>query len=306
MLQDNRKIFTLELHGGGEPLQDWDLLQKMIHHVEKKCSDNDFKLEVVTSTNGVLSRDKLEWIVKHFSFLLVSFDVLPDIQNMQRPFPNQKATFQVVDETIKYFDEVGFPYEIRVTVTSNNESLLKETIDFVHDQYKTKSIYFGPVRAYGNNNSFREIDFHKFIDNFKMLESYALNKGIRIRFSRADHEKCSSNFCYVGTSQFAVTPDGYLTNCWEVTDKNHPLADIFIFGKLKANGILETDNEKYSKLKSFCVDNLKYCQNCFAKWHCSGGCAARLYVDGIENSRGDDRCFANRELIAHKLLQNLK
>jgi uncharacterized protein len=139
-----------------------------------------------------------------------------------------------------------------------------------------------------------------------IMESYAEQNGIKIRYSGADYEKCTSNFCYVGTAQFAITPEGYLTNCWEVTDSEHPLADTFIFGKLKSNGKLDINHDKYNYLRSLSVRNIKFCQDCFAKWHCAGDCLARLYNNGIENSRGNERCFTNREIIAHRLLQTLK
>jgi len=306
MHQENRTIFNLELHGGGEPFYEWNLVQNIIHYVEKTCNKNNFKLEAVSSTNGVLTKSQMEWITKHFTFILLSCEVLPDIQNLQRPFIKQKPSFQIVDKTIKYFDKADFSYGIRVTVTPNNENLLKETIDFIVEHYNTKLIFFEPVKACGNNQSLQGINFKKFIENFISLEPYAESNGIKIRYSGADYEKRTSNFCYVGTAQFAITPEGYLTNCWEVTDKEHPLADIFIFGELKANGQLDINYDKYNYLRSLSVRNFKYCQNCFAKWHCAGDCLARLYNNGFENSRGNERCLTNREIIAHRLLQTLK
>lgn len=306
MLQQNKTIFNLELHGGGEPFYEWNLVQRTITYIEEICCNNNFKLDAVSSTNGILSTNQLEWIVKHFSFILVSFEVLPDIQNKQRPFENQKPSFYAVDKTIKYFDKTGFSYGIRITVTANNENLLKETIDFVIENYKTNLIFFEPVNICGNNQNAREVDLNNFIENFILLEKYAEQKGIKIRYSGADIEKLSSNFCYAGTAQFAITPEGYLTNCWEVTDMKHPLANIFIFGEIKSNGQLEINKEKQNFLQSLKVQNFKYCQNCFAKWHCAGDCLARLYDDGFENSRGNARCITNREIIANKLLQTLK
>jgi uncharacterized protein len=306
MHQRKRTVFNLELHGGGEPFYEWGLVQRMIDFIEKECVRNNFKLEAVSSTNGVLSRSQLKWVTEHFSFILVSFEVLPDIQNSQRPFINQRTSFQAVDETIRYFDEAGFSYGIRVTVTSQNEDLLKETIDYVLEHYKGRLVFFEPVNICGNNQSSGEINFKKFIENFISLESYAELNGVQIRYSGAEYEKLTSNFCYAGTAQFAITPEGYLTNCWEVTDMDHPLSDIFIFGQLKEKGQLEINADKYNYLRSLSVKNFAFCQNCFAKWHCAGDCLARLYNDGFENSRGNDRCLTNRELIAHRLLNRLK
>lgn len=306
MHQEKRTIFNLELHGGGEPFHEWDLVQKMIGYIEEVCHSNNFKLEAVASTNGVLTKSQVVWITSHFTYILVSFEILPDIQNLQRPFARQKPSFEAVNKTIKYFDEADFPYGIRVTVTPNNENLLKETIDFVIENYRSKLIYFEPVNNCGNNEIFQDVDLKNFIKNFIALEFYAMRHGISIMYSGADYEKLTSNFCYVGTSQFAITPDGYLTNCWEVTDKDHPFADTFIFGKLKEKGELDIYTEKYNYLQSLNVQNIAYCKNCFARWHCAGDCEARLYHNGSEGSRGNDRCSTNREIIAHRLLQTLK
>jgi uncharacterized protein len=306
MRNENRSVFNLELHGGGEPLYEWDLVQKMIGYIEEKCIGNDFILKAVSSTNGILKESQLEWITEHFSFLVVSFEGLPEIQNLQRPFPNGKQSFDTVDRTIRYLDKKNFNYGIRVTVTHQNEDLLKETLDFISENYKTRLIFFEPVNICGNSHSYKTISLSKFAGNFILLDKYAEGKGIKIMYSGADHEKRASNFCYVGTSQFAITPEGYLTNCWEVTDMEHPLSATFIFGKLSENGLLGIDEKKYNYLRTLSVRNIEYCRNCFAKWHCAGDCLARLYNNGNEISRNNERCSTNRQLIAYRLIQMLE
>ena len=307
--KEQKPLFQLELHGGGEPFFAWSLVQSIIHYAEERCLHEGLKFEAFSSTNGMLNKKQLGWVVQHFKSISVSFDGLPRVQNFQRPTPNNTGSFDNVDHTLKYFDEMNFPYGIRCSVSSFNEDLLDETVEFVTKNYKTNLLYLEPVYICGG--CFSDItslkpDIYKFATNYKRLEPICAQKGLKLEYSGAQFEKISPTFCYVGTDNFAVTPDGYLTNCWEVSSNNHPLADTFIFGRMKKGGQLEFDKEKREYLHSLSVKNLKYCQECFAKWHCAGDCVTRLGHHQFDGPRGGDRCKTNREIIAHRIIQMIE
>lgn len=309
MKKENRKVFPLEFHGGGEPFCAWKLIQQIIAFAEERCVQEGFELKVYAATNGILDDRQLEWIRKHFTFLLVSFDVLPHVQNYHRATADESGSFEFVDRALRFFDQYHFPYGIRCTVSKYNENLLEETIDFICQNYKTKLLFLEPVSICGrcaeDTNQLKP-DLYKFIENFKQLEPLCTAQGMRLEYSGAQFEKIAPTFCYVGTDNFSVTPDGYLTNCWEVTSQEHPLANTFIFGKMLPGAKIAVDQSKLNFLRSLSVDKLDYCQDCFARWHCAGDCVTRLGHNRYSGQRGGERCETNRQIIAHRIIQMLE
>ena len=307
--KENRTNFPMELHGGGEPLYAWPLVAKIIEQAEKRCKEENLRYEVNAATNGVLSEKQLHWIIKHFKALNISFEGLPRIQDLQRPLKNGGSSFKHVDKTIRFFDKNNFPYGIRTTVTKHNENLLEETIDFITSNYKTKLIFFEPVylcAEYKLQEDSLKPDFFKFVEKFEQLKQVCIDRGVQLEYSGCQFNRIKNTFCYVGTGDFAVTPEGLITNCWEVTNPDHPLADIFIFGKILPFGQIEIDQKKIDYLRTFSVNNFDYCKDCFAKWHCAGDCVTKLGHNNFHGPRGGNRCETNMLLIANQVIRLLE
>jgi uncharacterized protein len=309
MKKEKRTIFPLELHGGGEPFFAWNLVQRIITLAEERCTQEGFELKVYAATNGVLNERQLQWVVEHITALVVSFDGLPHVQDYHRATVNDNGSFEFVDRTLRYFDRHNFRYAIRCTVSRYNEDLLDETVDFVAQNYKTRLLFLEPVSVCGGSFAGAkqlQPDLYKFIENFKRLEPVCAARGLRLEYSGAQFEKIAPTFCYVGTDNFAVTPDGYLTNCWEVTSNDHPLAGTFIFGRLLPGGKVSVDRNKLNYLRSLAVEQLDYCRDCFAKWHCAGDCVTRLGHSQYHGARGGERCETNRQILAYRITQMLE
>jgi uncharacterized protein len=309
LTKENRKRFILEFHGGGEPLYAWSLVQKTVLYTEDQCKKNNLDLKVVAGTNGVLSEKQLSWVIEHFNLLNISFDGLQQIQDIQRPLKAGSSSFKIVNKALKFLDEHNFTYEIRCTVTVYNQNILDDTIDFIIKNYKTKTVILEPVyicSRYLNHNVSLKIDLQKFAENFINLQSKYRECGINLQYSGITIQKISSNFCYVGKDNFAVTPDGYLTNCWEVTSNEHPLASTFIFGQILKNGKIKMDKQKLEFLRTLNVNNYEECQDCFAKWHCSGGCITKLGHYNFLGKRNQELCEVTRKLIKNQILHLLE
>ncbi len=309
MTRENRPVFNLELHGGGEPFADWDLGQFIITEAEQRCHENDFKLKAVAGTNGIFNDTQLQWIIEHIHSLNISFEGLPHIQGIHRPFKNGENSFRIVDNSLKFFDDHNFPYALRITVTHHNEKLLPETIQFILDNYNTGLIHIEPVYSCGNVHDAAEAlqpDLNHFAEVYLQLDAICREQNVQLEYSGCQFDRLKTNFCYVGTDDFAVTTDGYLTNCWEVSDMSHPAADIFIFGKLLPGGKIEIDQKKVAFLKSLNLENFEFCKNCFAKYQCAGDCVLKLGHINYHGPRGGDRCTSTRKLVANRLLQLLE
>ncbi len=297
------KYFSLGFHGGGEPLYPWALIKKVVSYAEERCQQEGLELAVFSATNGILNEIQLEWIVQHFKNLNISFDGLPHVQDYHRPLINGKGSFALVDRTMRYLDEKGFRYGIRGTVSNYNVQLMPETIEFIGQNYKVKSVHLEPLyycgRCRTNDALCPEMDV--FAENFVKCEDICLKYGINLIYSGSHVHILHNSFCGVSGSNFSVTPDGYLTTCYEVTEVGDPRSDTFFFGRIDEQGQVLINEEKRTFLNQLTVDKLGYCADCYGKWHCAGECAAKLDHRYYLGDRGHERCILNRSLIAHRL-----
>ena len=299
----NLRHFSLGFHGGGEPLFPWPLIKQIVRYAEECCAQEELQLAIFSATNGVLSEKQLEFIREHFSSLNVSFDGLPHVQDYHRPLANGKGSFPFVDRTMRYLDECGFPYGIRGTVSSYNLHLMQETIEFIGQNYKTRAVHLEPLFYCGRCKTDSQLspDMESFAENFIACEEISQKYGINLIYSGSHIDMLHNSFCGVSSDNFSVTPDGWLTTCYEVTDASDPRSQTFFFGRIDAEGTLQIDAEKRALLNSLQVENLPFCQDCYGKWHCAGECPAKLGHDDYLGERGHDRCQLNRRLIASRL-----
>jgi uncharacterized protein len=296
---------NLGFHGGGEPLFPWAMIKRIVSYAEDTAKQNNLKLAVFSATNGLLSEQQLEWILQHFVNLNISFDGLPQVQDYHRPLPDGQGSFKFVDRTLKFLDEHNFNYGIRSTVSEYSIEMMEESFDFIVNNYKAKTIHFEPVFQCGRcrTNSEFNVNMDRFAEYFQKCSEKAKKLGIRFIYSGCRIETLSNSFCGVSSDNFAVTPDGYLTPCFEATSLDDPKAEKLFFGRINELGEVVIDEEKRKFLHSLTVDNVDYCKNCFAKWHCGGECVAKLEHDDYLGERGHDRCQLNRKLVANELIQ---
>ena len=303
-----QSMVSLAFHGGGEPLFPWDFVRRAVEYAEEESEKAGLKLTVFSATNGLLSTSQLDWIMKHLASLNISFDGLPHVQDYHRPLPNGKGSFAFVDRTMKYLDAHNFNYGVRSTISSYNVDLMEESLDFIGQNYKAKMVHFEPLFYCGRcktNNSLSP-DMEKFLLNFKKCDLKAKRYGVAFMYSGCRIESLTSTFCGATRDNFSVTPDGFITTCYEVTTRDDPKSEIMFIGKMKDDGSLEIDEGKRKFLHSMSVNNLEYCRDCFAKWHCGGECIAKLGHTDYFGPRGHDRCQLNRKLVLSRLVNLVK
>ena len=104
---------------------------------------------------------------------------------------------------------------------------------------------------------------------------------------------------------FGVTPEGYITSCYEVLEKSHPLSDIFFYGKIEESSLVYFP-DKLHRLAKLNVFEKAKCRRCFAKFHCAGDCPAKSILSDRTEIDQNYRCIINRELTKEQLLRSIK
>lgn len=160
---NNNKRFSFI--GGGEPTLTWELLEWAINYIDISKKDGQ-KVRCSITTNGtLLSDEKIKFLKEHKVHIGISFEILPEIQNVQRKYanPNLKS-FDAVNATIQKLTINNISYSFRSTITKRNVGLMKEMVIFAAENYKNiKRLHFEQVTDMQDN----DLKFYNdFISNF--------------------------------------------------------------------------------------------------------------------------------------------
>lgn len=96
----------------------------------------------------------------------------------------------------------------------------------------------------------------------------------------------------------AITPEGYISACTEVTRRNDPLSEIFFFGHVDLEREeVEIEQSKLLRLRGRNIYTLQQCANCYAKYYCMGGCPARATREVGFGNIQDATCYLSKQLL---------
>lgn len=308
-----RKNHTGEIevgfHGGGEPTVNWQVLKEITEYAGKVAEKYDLRLMSTICTNGMLSKTQVEWLAKHIKVVVISIDGPPEIHNRQRPAHNGEASFKKVAATIDRLTELEKPYIFRVTVTSFGEDKIPDIVEFFNTRFHPKTICMEPLFTCGRciSSDCMPPQPEAFINGHRNSAPLVKKYHVPLQYSGARSFFLDSIFCGVSGRNFFITPQGDVTSCIEVTNRNDPRSQVFFYGRMNnQTGEFEFDQERYRKLCSLQVQNYEPCRDCFARWHCSGDCPAKFPDLQKEKHTilNKYRCLVNKTLTQHQIIRD--
>ncbi len=301
--------FGVGYHGGGEPTVHWKVLTESFEYARRLARENGIEAYASMASNGVLSPEKRRWTVENLRGVNLSIDGLPEVQNRQRPASSGKATSPAVLRTMRAFDEAGFSYGIRVTVTAASVELLPRSIEYLLDEASPKHIQVEPMYVLGRGRETGlEVDPQAFVEAFREAKQIAEQREVDFFYSAARIDVLANRFCQSCGEGFSLTPQGLVSACYEVPDADFEFADQFIFGRYEERQRRYLfDEGKLERLRDHRVERIPWCQDCFCKWHCAGDCAYKTR-HATENGQfvGDARCEITRALTLDQILAKIE
>ena len=310
-VRKNMPHIGLDFHGGGEPTVNWRTMTGALAYARELCSSSGLNVMSHSATNGLLSEKQIDWIIANLQGASVSFDGLPEMHDRYRKTVSGKGTSERVMHTLRRFDEAGFGYGVRVTVTADMISKMADSVEFICTHCRTQHIQVEPAYLIGRWKEAPTAETQEFIEGFRAAQTRARKHGRSILFSAARTGMLTNHFCAVSRDSFALSPDGTVSSCFEAFSEQQPLADIFFYGK-PAEGRqdgYQFDMERLENLRKQSVDHRPYCSGCFAKWSCAGDCYYKslLVTGGTRDTEfaGTDRCHIIRELTIDQILERI-
>lgn len=266
---------------GGEPLMNFQVVKDLVAYGRSQEEAHNKKFRFTLTTNGVLLNDDImEFANKEMSNVVLSIDGRKEVNDQMRPFRNGAGSYDlIVPKFLKLAESrKQNNYYARGTFTRNNLDFSKDVLhlaDLGFEQISVEPVVAEPQDSY----ALQEEDLQTIFAEYdalaaEMVKRKKEGKDFNFFHFMIDLEggPCVAKRlagCGSGTEYLAVTPWGDFYPCHQFVGKEE-----FLMGDVD-HGIVREDIR--TRFKACNVYSKPQCKDCFAKFYCSGGCAANSY-----------------------------
>lgn len=287
---------------GGEPLMNWQVVKDLVAYGRSLEEPHHKKFRFTLTTNGVLLNDEiLEFCNKEMANVVLSIDGRKEVHDRMRPFRGGQGSYDLIVPKFRKVAESRnqMNYYVRGTFTHHNLDFSKDVLHLADLGFKQISVE--PVVAKPEDHyAIQEEDLPVLMEEYDKLAKEIIRyrkegKGFNFFHFMIDLEggPCVAkrlSGCGSGTEYLAVTPWGDLYPCHQFVGNEE-----FLMGNVE-EGIVRTDiRDCFKECNVYAKDK---CKKCFAKFYCSGGCAANSYnFHGSINDAYDIGCELQRKRV---------
>ena len=297
----NREHLEVDFFGG-EPLMNWDVVKQLVEYGRSLEKSNNKKFRFTLTTNGILLNDEiLEFVNKEMGNIVLSIDGRKEINDKMRPFRGGQGSYDII---VPKFQKVAesrdqMNYYVRGTFTHNNLDFSKDVLHLADLGFKQISVE--PVVAQPTDDyAIREEDLPILKEEYdklavEMIKRKKEGKAFNFFHFMIDLQggPCVAkrlSGCGSGTEYLAVTPWGDLYPCHQFVGNEK-----FLMGNVDTGVVRDDIRDEFKCCNVYAKDK---CKKCFAKFYCSGGCAANSYnFHGNINDAYDIGCELQRKRI---------
>ena len=297
----NRRNLEVDFFGG-EPLMNWKVVKDLVRYGREQEKIHDKNFRFTLTTNGVLLNDEImEFCNKEMANVVLSIDGRKEVNDKMRPFRKGTGSYDlIVPKFQKFADSRNQErYYARGTFTHENLDFSNDVLhlaDLGFKQISVEPVVAKPEEPY----ALREEDLPKIFEEYDklakiMVEREKKGEGFTFFHFMIDltggpcvYKRLSG--CGSGTEYLAVTPWGDLYPCHQFVGEEQ-----FLMGNVW-DGVKNT--EIRDEFKCCNVYTKEKCRNCFARFYCSGGCAANAWnFHGNINDAYDIGCELQRKRV---------
>ncbi len=302
----NRRNLEVDFFGG-EPLLNFEVVKQLVAYGREIEREKEKHFRFTLTTNGVLLNDEvIEFANREMDNIVLSIDGRREVHDHMRPFKNGTGSYDLILDKFKKVAESRnqSKYYVRGTFTHYNLDFVKDVLSLADEgfeQISVEPVVAGPEEPY----AIREEDIPAICQGYdelakEMLRRRREGRGFNFFHYMIDlsggpcvYKRLSG--CGSGTEYLAVTPWGDLYPCHQFVGEEQ-----FLLGNVE-EGIVNMDMRDTFKLCN--VYAKEECKNCFAKFYCSGGCAANAYhCHGDINKPYETGCELQRKRVECALM----
>lgn len=276
----NRRNIEIDFFGG-EPLLNLKTIQDTVAYAREREKSSNKRFRFTVTTNGLLLDDEtMEYINNTMDNIVLSLDGRKEINDAMRVTRSGSGCYETIVPKFQKMVSIrkDKDYYVRGTFTGNNLDFSEDVMhmaDLGFDQLSIEPV----VLPDGSGIEIKREHLEKICSEYEKLalKLFELRKqGKRINFFHfmldLEGGPCVAKRlrgCGSGTEYLAVTPEGDLYPC-------HQFAGLEEFRL----GNVFTGIDKKDIVENFREINVytkKSCRGCWAKFYCSGGCAANAW-----------------------------
>ena len=276
----NRRNLEVDFFGG-EPTMNFQVVKDLVAYgrEQEKLHNKNFRFTL--TTNGILLNDDImEFANKEMANVVLSIDGRKEVNDRMRPRRGGQGSYDTIVPKFQKFADSRHQnnYYVRGTFTHNNLDFSKDVLHLADLGFKQISVE--PVVAQETDDyAIREEDLPQLYEEYdalaaEMVRRHGTDQDFNFFHFMIDLEggPCVAkrlSGCGSGTEYLAVTPTGDLYPCHQFVG-----TEKFLMGNVY-EGVKRTDIR--DEFKCCNVYAKEKCRNCFARFYCSGGCAANSY-----------------------------
>ena len=273
----SRKNLEIDFFGG-EPLMNFDVVKEIVEYgrsIEKQHNKN---FRFTMTTNGILLNDEIaDYINKNMHNAVLSLDGRKEINDKMRVRAGGQGSYDnIVPKFVKMAEDRNqMDYYVRGTFTRNNLDFAKDVLHLADLGFKQISVE-PVVTDEKEDYAIRKEDLPIIFEEYEKLAKEMLKRQkegkwfnffhfmIDLTGGPCAHKRLVG--CGSGTEYLAVTPEGDLYPCHQfVGQEQFKMGTVF-------EGVERKDIRK--DFEGINVYSKPACKSCWAKFYCSGGCAA--------------------------------
>ena len=273
---------------GGEPLMNWEVVKELVaygHELEEKARETfaPKHFRFTLTTNGVLLNDEImEFCNREMHNVVLSIDGRKEVHDRMRPFRKGKGSYDLILPKILEFArqrrELGLSYYVRGTYTHWNLDFAQDVLhlaDLGFDQISVEPVVAPPTEDY----AIRPEDVPFLCEQYDFLAREMIKRKkegkafnffhfmIDLTGGPCVYKRLSG--CGSGTEYLAVTPWGDFYPCHQFVGNEQ-----FLLGNTDTGIVRKDIVDEFKKVNVYSKEE---CSSCFARFYCSGGCAANSF-----------------------------
>jgi len=276
----NRRNLEVDFFGG-EPTMNFEVVKQLVEYARGLEKEHNKQFRFTLTTNGVLLNDDImEFANREMGNVVLSIDGRKEVQDHMCPLQGGQGSYDLIVPKFQKMAESRNQnnYYARGTFTHHNLDFSKDVLHLADLGFKQISVE--PVVAADEEEyAIKKEDIPKILEEYDLLAKEIIKRekeGTGFNFFHfminLEGGPCVAkrlSGCGSGTEYLAVTPWGDLYPCHQFVGQED-----FLMGNVW-DGVKRTDIRE--KFKSCNVYAKPKCKECFARFYCSGGCAANSY-----------------------------
>ena len=270
---------------GGEPLMAMDTVKATVDYARSLEEKHGKNFRFTITTNGVLlNEENIAYINREMSNAVLSLDGRPEVNDKMRKTISGTGSYDVILPKFQKLVEGrgDKDYSLRGTFTRYNRDFSADVMHIADQGFRNVSVE--PVVGSPDcDYTFREEDLPGILAEYEKLAEQLLHRPdvnffhFNVDLSQGPCVIKRLRGCGAGCEYVAITPEGDIYPCHQFVGNEE-----YKLGNLYEDTFNMDLSHRFGELNVYTRPD---CQQCWARFYCSGGCSAsNLLVNGHKNS----------------------